>query len=522
MTAIGGQSPIMRRLPPALVAALLTVASVAFADDPPSTQPILSAPTAGSDLPDMGSPAAAVLSRTDEYRLGAMVARELRDQNALIEDPELSEYVNGVGMRLASQSAEGGRGFQYFVIKDPTINAFAVPGGFVFIDAGTVLASSSESELAGVMAHETAHVTQHHIARMIRAQSQQSITSAAALLAAILLGAIGGGQAIEGGIAAAEGLAAQQQINFTRDNEWEADRVGIGFLAGAGFDPNGMGQMFEIMSRHEGLAATYIPAMLVDHPVTSDRIAEQRARAAQFPPRKGKDSQSYELIRERVRVLTASGDVDLAPAYAQKLAHGHATLGNRYGEALALMSANRADEATRILAPLVQQHEALTLLHVALGQAQAKAGHLDEALATFQHGQQLFPRNVPLTVRYAETLMAAARPADAHNMLLDLFNNVPPTPDQIRLTALAASAAGDAGDAYFYMGEYQIAGGDLVLAAQQLQLALASPNISTIQRQRYQARLDEVRDYLASTRKRRVTDNGDGRGQSGQRRGGGR
>ncbi|HUE49170.1 MAG TPA: hypothetical protein VMO54_08200, partial [Steroidobacteraceae bacterium] len=107
-------------------------------------------------------------------------------------------------------------------------------------------------------------------------------------------------------------------------------------------------------------------------------------------------------------------------------------------------------------------------------------------------------------------------------MLLDLFNNVPPTPDQIRLTALAASAGGDAGDAYFYMGEYQIAGGDLVLAAQQLQLALASPNISTIQRQRYQARLDEVREYLASTRKRQLTDSGDGQGQSGQRRGGGR
>jgi beta-barrel assembly-enhancing protease len=523
MTAHGGQSPIMRRLLPALAAALLTVATVAFADDPPSTPLTLSAPAAGSDLPDMGSPAAAVLSRSDEYRLGAMVTKELRDQNALIEDPEISEYVNGVGTRLAAQSAEGGRGFQYFVIKEPSINAFAVPGGFVFINAGLLLASSTESELAGVMAHETAHVTQHHIARMINDQSKQSLTTAAALLGAILLGALGGGQAVEGGIAAAEGLAAQHQINFTRDNEWEADRVGIGFLAGAGFDPYGMGQMFETMSRHEGLAATYIPAMLVDHPVTTDRIAEQRARAAQFPPRKGKDSQSYDLIRERVRVLTATGDVDLAQAYTQKLAHGHATLGNRYGEALALMSGNRAPEAIRILAPLVQQHEALTLLHVALGQAQAKAGHLDEALATFQHGEELFPRNVPLTVRYAETLMATGRPAAAHNMLLDLFNNVPPTPDQIRLTALAASAAGDAGDAYFYMGEYQIAGGDLALAAQQLQLALASPNISPIQRQRYQARLDEVRDYLASIRKRRLTDNGDGQGQqTGQRRGGGR
>jgi predicted Zn-dependent protease len=506
----------MRRLAIFLITALLAAGTMAAADPPPAAQPLRNAPTAGSELPELGSPASAVLSQTDEYRLGAMVTKELRDQNALIEDPEISEYVNGVGQRLASQSAEGGRHFQYFVIKDPAINAFAVPGGFVFINAGLVLATSTESELASVMAHETAHVTQHHIARMIADQSKQSITSVAAVLAAILLGAIGGGQAIEGGLAAAQGLAVQHQINFTRDNEMEADRVGIGFLAGAGYDPNAMAGFFETMSRHEGLAATYIPAMLIDHPVTTDRVAEARARAAQFPTHQVHDSQSYELIRERVRVLTATGDVDLAGQYAQKIAHGGDTVGNRYGEALALMNSNRADEALKILTPLLQQHEDLTLLHAAYGQAQAKAGHVKDALVTFQRAEQLFPRNVPVTVRYAETLMAAGRPAEAHNMLLDLFNNVPPTPDQIRLTALAASAAGDAGDAYFYMGEYQIAGGDLNLAAQQLQLALASPHISQIQRQRYQARLDEVREYLASMRKRQVaSDNGDGQGQRG-------
>jgi beta-barrel assembly-enhancing protease len=277
------------------------------------------------------------------------------------------------------------------------------------------------------------------------------------------------------------------------------------------------------MSRHEGLAATYIPAMLIDHPVTTDRIAEARARAAQFPARHGRDSQSYELIRERVRVLTADGEADLARSYAEHIAHGNATVANRYGEALALLLGNRADEAVRILAPLVQQHEGLTLLHIALAQAQAKAGHLDEALTTLQHAETLFPRNVPLTVRYAETLMSAGRPGVAHTMLLDLFNNVPPTPDQIRLTALAASAAGDAGDAYFYMGEYEIAGGDLNLAAQQLHLALACPNITPIQRQRYQARLDAVREYLASIH-RRQTDSGHGQTQppsGGQHPGGG-
>jgi beta-barrel assembly-enhancing protease len=521
-----------RRLPLVLAVGFLAAATVASATEPTSpiqpisltppspTQTILPPPASGTDLPDLGSPAAAYLSKAEEYQLGAMVAHELRDMNELIEDPEVNEYINGIGQRLASQSAMGGEYFHYFVIKDTTINAFAVSGGFVFINAGLILATETESELAGVMAHETSHITQHHIARMIADQSKQSLTTVATLIGAILLGALGGGgQATEGAIAAAQGLAVQHQINFTRDNEWEADRVGIGYLASAGFDPYGMGEMFETMMRHTGLAATYIPAMLIDHPMDSDRIAEQRTRAAQFPPWKGKDSESYALIRERVRVITATGDVDMAVQYRQKIANGEDNLGNRYGEALALMNSNRAAEAVRILTPLLQKHEGLTLLYAALGQAQAKAGNTEAAIATFKRAEELFPRNVPVTVRYAETLMAMNRPAEAHNMLLDLFNNVPPTPDQIRLTALAASAANDPGDAYYYMGEYQLANGDLNLAAQQLTLALASPNISEIQRLRYRARLDEVRDYLASTRKRQLTDNND---QGQQRRGGGR
>jgi predicted Zn-dependent protease len=511
----------MRPLLTILLSGILASATIAFGGEPPmpSTR-VLSGPTPGSNLPDLGSPAETVLSKSDEFRLGAMVAKELRDQNVLIEDPEVSEYINDIGKRLASQSEMGGEYFHYFVIKDSTINAFAVTGGYVFFYAGLVLATENESELAGVMAHETAHITQHHIARMLADQSRQSLTTAAAMIGAILLGALGGGgQATEGAIVAAQGMAVQHQINFTRDNEWEADRVGIGYLAGAGFDPNGMGEMFGVMDRRTGLAATYIPAMLVDHPMDTEREAEQRSRASQFPPRTGHDSQSYELIRERVRVLTATGDTDLAQQYAQKIAHGGDNMGNQYGRALALMAGNRAaaEEAVGILTRLVQQHEGLTVLYSALGQAQARAGHVNDALATFKRAAVLFPRNVPVTVRYAETLMAAGRAREAHNMLLDLFNIVPPTPDQIHLTALAASAAGDPGDAYFYMGEYQIANGDLPLAVQQIQLALAAPGTSTIQRQRYRARLDEVREFLASTRKPRLTDNGDqGQGRGGR------
>lgn len=505
---------MMRRLLIALLTAFAVVSGTAFAQEVPGT-PVslnLNPPTnSAADLPDLGSPAAAVLSKTDEYRLGAMVAQQLRDQNALLEDPEVSEYVQSIGQRIAAQTLDGGQGFQYLPVKDPVVNAFAVSGGWVFVNTGLILFANSESELAAVLAHETGHITQHHIARQIRNQGQQSITTAAAILAAILLGAIGGGQAAEAGIAATEGMAVQQQINFTRDNEKEADRVGIGYLYSAGFDPRAMAQTFEDMSRHSGLAETYIPAMLIDHPINSDRIAEARSRAQQFPPKRIEESQSFELIRERTRILTSTGDVSLVQYYTDKIKNGEGTLGNRYGEAVALMNSGRAEEAVPMLQQLIKQHEGLTQLYAALGQAEAKAGHIDQSLATFQHALLLFPRNVPISVRYAETLMANNKAAQAHTVLLDLFNNVAPTPDQIRLTALAASAAGDPGDAYYYMGEYQISGGNLNLAVQQLQLALASPNISSIQRQRYQARLDEIREFLASTKKHQLTDNTDDR-----------
>jgi beta-barrel assembly-enhancing protease len=490
----------MRPLLLCILAALTTITTVAAAQEP---MPVPNPP----DLPDIGSPAAAVLNGTDEYQLGAMVIHQLRDQNAIIEDPEITEYLNALSSKLATQAPDGAPHFQLFAVRDNAINAFALPGGFICINAGLIIQTRSESELASVMAHEMAHVTQHHIARAIRAQSQQSLTTAAAMLAAILLGSLGGGggQAIEGGIAAAQGLAVQQQINFTRDNEAEADRVGISFLAGAGFDTRAMANFFETIGRTEGLAGTYIPAMLQDHPVTSVRIAEARARAAQFGAQKVKESLSYQLIRERVRVVTWPGDQDVEKYYSTKLTKNSNDLGTRYGEALALMVDNRPVDAEKILDKLTEQHDGLTLLHAALGQAQVKAGQTNDGVASLRHAVQLFPRNVPVTIRYAEALMKAGRAAEAHSVLLDLFNNVPPTPEQIRLTALAASAAGDPGDAYFYMGEYQIAGGDLPMAAQQLQLALATPNLTQVQRARFQARLDEVREYLQNSRMRRVS-----------------
>lgn len=489
----------MRRV--ALIVLATALASAAAAQSP-------------SDLPDIGSPADATLMQSDEYRIGAMIVRQLRDENQILEDPEITEYVQNLGSRLAAHASEGSQRFTFFVVRESAINAFALPGGFIGINQGLLLATRSESELASVLAHEIAHVTQRHIARTIRAQGRQSLASMAAVVAAVLIGAMagGGGDATMGAIAAAQGIAAQQQINFTRANEYEADRVGIGFLAAAGFDTRAMADFFDTMGRRIGLAGADVPEFLRSHPVTSNRIAESRSRAAQFDRKRVQNSTSYLLARERLRVLAGS-PTDQLPDASVRLAErkkADGALEARYAQALRLVQEGEAKAAAEILSELVDRNQGIIMLHSALGQAQIAAGLQSDALGTFRHAIELFPRNVPLTVRYAEALMAAERPKEAHALLLDLFNNVPPTPAQIRLTALAASAAGDTGDAYYYMSEYHIASGDLPLAAQQLELALAAPNLTGVQRERFRARLDEVREHIVNTRARprRAADNG--------------
>jgi predicted Zn-dependent protease len=465
--------------------------------------------SAQTELPDIGNPVAATITVDEERQIGEMITKQLRDQGKIIDDPEVDEYVQSLGLRLASQASDPAtRHFQYFTVNEPGVNAFAIFGGFIFCNYGTILASGNESELASVLAHETAHVTQRHLAREVNAQSHQGLEQAATILGAILIGVLAGGngQAMEGAVAAAEGMAIQRQINFTRAQEYEADRVGIGFLASAGFDPNAMANFFEAMSRHEGLNGAWVPEMLRDHPVTANRVAEARARAAQYEHRRPNQSVGYALIKERVRVLTTPRE-ELVHLYTDIGAEHEPELDKSYGQALTLIAIGRPAAAVGILEPLVNHHQGNTLLYAALGQAQMAAKETKEGLATFETALGLFPRNVPLSIRYAEALMSAGRPRDAHVALLDLFNNIEPTPPQIRLTAMAASAAGDAGDAYYYMSEYHIANGDLTLSVQQLQLALTAPNLTIVQKERYQARLDEIRDYLATAHLQRASNN---------------
>src|SRR5688572_7822896 len=358
----------------------------------------------GNDLPDIGSPASSTLSLDDEYRIGLQVVRQLRDQGQVLEDPEAAEYLQALGSRLVAQaSGDSAQRFSFFFVRDDTINAFALPGGFIGVNYGLMLATRNEAQLAGVLAHEIAHVTQRHIARRIRSSGRQSIGTMAAILAAILVGAAtGSSDATMGGIAMAQGAAMQQQINFTRANENEADRVGMSFLAAAGFDPYGMPDFFETMGRRNAVLATNrnaLPEILQSHPVTTNRIAESRARAAQFKDLKQTaETVSYALTRERLRVLATPAEDNIRRYYTDRREQQPIPgAGELYGEALANYQAGNARAALDSLIALARDYPQVPMLQATLGAAQMGAGDSEAALTTFRNALKISPRNIPLT-----------------------------------------------------------------------------------------------------------------------------
>lgn len=450
------------------------------------------------NLPDLGSPANATLSKNTEAQIGRSIMQQIRASGQLVEDPQITEYINDIGHRISAQANDGVHTFTFFVIDDPNINAFALPGGYIGVHTGLLEATRSEDELAGVLAHEVAHVTQRHIARAIHANSRQSILTTAIMLGAVLAGAVAGasGDAIQGAIAVAQGTAAQQQINFTRSNEYEADRVGITALAEAGFDPQGMASFFEVISRGGRPPELRGPDFLRTHPVSSARIAEARGRARDYAPVHTSDTVNYGIARSRL-IVQRMDTAEEAIRYFERESYENQSVAERYGRAVAYTRAGRHLEANRIFEELVDNDQEVIAYHIGLAQSELALERTRDAVASFERAKELFPRNVPLVVHYAEALLQLGDAKTAHEILLDLLNNVPPTPEQVRLIARAANSAGDIAEAHYYMSEYRIMIGDLVGGVDFLRRALRVPDLQEIQRIRFEARIDFLHEYMS-------------------------
>ncbi len=317
---------------------------------------------ANNQLPDIGTAWVAALPIEQEVRYGNAFMRFARAGLPIIDDPVLSQYIDDLGQRLLT-NADGVRfPFTFFLINDPTINAAAFLGGRVKVHTGLFLYADSESELASVLAHEITHVTQRHIARYMEAQASSSAVTLAGLVGSIALAVINP----TAGIAALQttlGLSMQSAINYTRDNEYEADRIGMKTLYDAGFDPMGMANFFQKLAA-EYRYASKPPEMLLTHPLPETRISEARARAGSYGRRDLPPSLDFWLAKVRIQVRFGTDTPQgLLSYFDTRIQKGDYPLKDAaiYGKALALIQLKRTDEADTLMQELASRHPEISL-----------------------------------------------------------------------------------------------------------------------------------------------------------------
>lgn len=448
------------------------------------------------DLPQMGEPADAAMSPSQEAALGARVVSQLYQYEYILEDPQIAEYVSSVGWRLAGASATRPPNLQFFVIKDPRINAFALPGGFIGINAGLIMASSSESEMAGVMGHELAHVTQRHIARSADAQGGlPMIATWAAVLAAIIAGSADP-DVIMAALSVGQAASYQRQVNFTRDNEKEADRIGIQTMATAGFNPEGMASFFQRLEQQSRLYGSGVPEILRTHPVNTNRIAEARARIALMPKSTYKDPIDYSLMQARTLVFAADQPSQALEMFSAQIAANRDTPGNQYGLAMALNELGQNDRAEAILKPLLDKNPKQANLSLLMAKIQLGARKTDLALATYKRTLEQYPRFSPAILEYAEALIACGHSDQARQVLLSHEQSLGTQLDTYRLLAQSANELNNKAEASYQMANFLYLRGDPGGALAQLDAGLRNLDLDQHDRARLAARRAEVREAL--------------------------
>ena len=543
--------PVTTRLAAALACALMTFGA--------------GAQDTSVRLPDLGSSANALVSPQEAQDYGAAMLRQMRALDMVVDDAMLDDYINDLGYRLVAASDKPKDHFSFFIVKEDVINAFAAPGGYIAVNSGLINITNSESELAGVIAHEIGHITQNHLQRAFESSKKD-----APLMALVLLGAIAAGAGAHAGDAAGavlmggQGLMLQRQINFTRKDEVEADRAGIQTLTNAGYDPNAMASFFERMQdtlRAGSGGDRDVPELLQTHPVTLSRISDAKSRAGtliaqqkqrptaptlvksqwekstapipyvkdptQLATALGKKDglETYPLMRERVRVL-AGDALQLSTYYASNMASHPEfdTPANRYGYALALTRSGRGAKAAEELQPLLKNYPASQIVRLAMADAKLQSGQRGEALGIYADLNRQSPRNRAIALGYAKALTDSGSTADATqaaDMLRPMLDNAE-EPELYRSYARATERAGDAvraGEAY---ADASYLSGRPFDAMEQLKRLLKRPDLDYYARARIQARIADLTPLVMELRKRKVQteDNPDGRAQQWRRQDG--
>jgi beta-barrel assembly-enhancing protease len=451
---------------------------------------LASQPAAAEGLPDLGDSSESAFSLAQEREIGEEIIRQIRTDPAFLDDAEVSQYLNDLGYKLAGDTRVP---LTFFGIRDPTINAFALPGGFIGVHTGLFTSAQSESELASVLSHEIAHVTQRHIARLISSQKKSTITSLAALAVA-LLASRSNAQISQAAVATAQATAIQSQLNFTREHEREADRVGLQILMEAGFDPNAMPAFFDRLQRGTRAVETSAPSYLRTHPLTFERIADIENRIQGRSNKQPADSLDFHLLRAKLKAnqetpkdAIAYFEENLNP---RKLA---AEAGNLYGLVAALLRQKNFVRAEKEMATLRQLAPMNPIIENLAAQAKTASGKPDDAVAILRVATQKFPEHKALTYNYAEALLQARSAETALKIVDDQLQLYPNDARLYLLQAQSYAAMNKRLMQHQSQAEAYLRLGSLPQAIEQLQIALRAGDGDFYELSQVEARLKQLR-----------------------------
>ncbi|OJX06827.1 MAG: hypothetical protein BGO72_00305 [Burkholderiales bacterium 70-64] len=459
------------------------------------------------NLPRLGDAAADELSPTMERRVGESIVREMQSRGMIYDDAELADYLNRFAGSLAATPPASGFTLQFFLVRDPTLNAFALPGGYIGVHTGLIVAAQSESELASVLGHEIGHVVQRHVARMLARERQASTLMLAALVLSALA-ARSNPQAI-GGIASLGSTAAQQQmLTFSRDAEREADRVGLDILRQAGFDANGMVAFLGRLQKSDSLYESGAPDYLRTHPVTSERIADIQSRISDVRYRQRADSLEFRLTRAKLRALTDTSTDGLRSARTQfERQLRERTVDEAAGWfGLATVAAAQRDAAAARKA-LAEVRRLLPAGHPFVerlaAQVELQAGDSAAALALLDAATKRFPASRALVRERAQVLLVRRDFADAAPYLESAVSTFRSDADLWRMLAEAQGGLGETARAHRAAAEQFVLLGATPAAIEQLRLAQRAGQLDFYTGSQVDARLRELQAQWQAEQKER-------------------
>jgi predicted Zn-dependent protease len=430
--------------------------------------PALAART--QNLPDLGESAQSELTPQAERRIGEQIMREIRRDPDYVDDPEVQDYVRQVGYRLAAATPDARQDFEFFVVRDRTVNAFALPGGFIGVHTGLLLTAQTEPEFASVLAHEIAHVTQRHMARQFEAQGKATNLSLLALALGILAGR-SNPQAAQAAIIASQAAPAAIFLNYSRDFEREADRVGFQILEGSGYDTAGMPTFFERLQKATRYYDNNAPVYLRTHPLTTERIADMQNRAATAPYRQRPDSPEFQLVRAKLRAADDRPDEAVAffrTALAERRFADETAV--RYGYAAALARAKNFKAAETEIAA-VRKVARNPMFETLAARIRAGAGDPAGAEKILVTAGDAYPEVVAIKYDRAEILQTLGRNKEAAALLGELAKQRPNDPRIYQLLAKSYAALGSRTQQHRALAEAYYLQGSLPAAIEQLQFA---------------------------------------------------